>query len=132
MTPWIRAGVSIVVLALACYTIGTAAHQREHKVTSRVIRFLTAGLVFDIVATACMIMGTKSEGVTLHAVLGFSALGGMLAETLLAWRHRLAHGERPVSERMAMYSRMAYAYWVIAFISGGMLVAAAARAARGA
>ena len=132
MTPWIRAGVSIVVLALACYTIGTALHQREHRVTRRVMRFLLAGLVFDIVATACMIMGTQSEGVTLHAVLGFSALAGMLVETVLAWRHRTAHGEQPVSDRMAMYSRIAYAYWVIAFISGGMLVAMAARAARGA
>lgn len=132
MSPLIQTGVSIVVLALLCYTIATAAHQREHRVSRRVMRFLTAGLVFDVVATACMILGSKSEGVTLHAVLGFSALGGMLLETVLAWRHRRAHGERPVSDRLAMYSRLAYAYWVIAFISGGMLVAAAARAARGA
>lgn len=132
MTPWIRAGVSIVVLALVCYTIGTAAHQREHKVTSRVIRFLSLGLLLDVVATTCMVMGTTSKGVTLHAVLGFSALFGMTLETFLAWRHRSAHGERPVSDRLALYSRIAYAYWVIAFVSGGMLVAAAARASRGA
>jgi uncharacterized membrane protein len=127
MTPWIRAGVSIVLLALLCYTIATAAHQRERKVSRHVIRFLSLGLSLDIVATACMIMGTQSKGVTLHAVLGFSALFGMLVETVLAWRHRAAHGERPVSERLALYSRVAYAYWVIAFISGGMMVAMAAR-----
>lgn len=130
MKPWIQAGVGIVVLALACYTIGTAAHQRQQRVTPGVLRFLGLGLFFDIVATACMIAGSESRGVTLHGVLGFSALAGMLAETLLAFRHRRRQGDAPVGPRLLLYSRLAYAYWVLAFVSGGMLVAAAARAAR--
>jgi len=132
MSPWIRAGVSIVVIALACYTAGTAIHQRLRRVTSRVLAFMTAGLLFDIVATACMVLGTTKGGITPHSVLGFSALGAMLVETVLLWRHRMAHHEAPVSDRMALFARVTYAYWVIAFVSGGMMVAMAARAARGA
>lgn len=64
MRPWIAAGVGLVVLALACYTIGTAAHQRELRVTSRALRFLSAGLVLDAVGTLCMVLGTQSRGVT--------------------------------------------------------------------
>jgi hypothetical protein len=77
-----------------------------------------------------MILGSEKTGVTLHGVLGFSALFAMLSETVIGWRHRLAHGEAPVSERLALLARVAYAYWVMAFVSGGMLVAAAARSAR--
>lgn len=131
MKPWIRAGVGIVLLALVCYTLATAAHQRERRVTSFVLRFLTAGLALDIAATVCMVLGSSSSGLTAHGALGFSALFGMLVETVLAWRHRLARGEAPVSDRLALYGRIAYSYWILAFVSGGLLVAAAARSARG-
>lgn len=127
MRPWIAAGVGLVVLALACYSIGTAAHQRELRVTSRALRFLSAGLLLDALGTVCIVLGTQSRGVTLHGVLGYSALAGMAVETALAWRHRRARGDQPVSKGLALWSRLAYAYWLIAFVSGGALVAAAAR-----
>lgn len=126
MWPWIGAGVAIVVLALVCYTIGTSAHQRELRVTPRALRFLCAGLPLDVLATICMVLGTQSLGLTLHGVLGYSALAGMAVETALAWRHRRAKGDERVSNGLAIWSRIAYAYWLVAFVSGGALVAAAA------
>jgi len=68
----------------------------------------------------------------LHGLLGYSALAGMVAEALIAWRWRARHGETPITDGMSRYSRLAYSYWVIAFISGGMMVAMARRAARAA
>jgi hypothetical protein len=47
------AGTLIVNLALIFYTIGIVSEQRSHRITQRVLIFLTAGVAFDIIATAC-------------------------------------------------------------------------------
>jgi len=123
--------VTIVTLALLCYTVGTAAQLRSRKVTGAVVGFLVIGVVLDVVATVFMILGS-GKLLSLHGLLGYSALAGMVAEALIAWRWRARHGETPITDGMSLYSRLAYSYWVIAFISGGMMVAMARRAARAA
>ena len=122
MTPLLRAGVSIVVLALAGYTVGVVSEQRARRVTGRAMAFLVAGVLLDITATACMILGS-GKVLTLHGVLGYSALAGMLVETVLAARHRLRAGDGEVPRTLHLYTRAAYAWWVVAFVSGGLLVA---------
>jgi len=123
--------VTIVTFALLCYTVGTAAQQRSRRVTGAVVGFLTVGVVLDIVATIFMILGS-GRIVSFHGFLGYSALAGMLVEVVLAWRWRLRRGEAPITSGMSLYSRLAYAWWVIAFVSGGMLVAMARRSAHAA
>ncbi len=54
----------------------------------------------------------------------------MLVEVAIAWRWRLRNGDQPISDGMCRYARLAYGYWVVAFISGGLLVGLARRAAR--
>ena len=55
------AGTMIVNLALLFYTVGIVIEQRRHQITGRVLLFLTLGVVFDVTATICMIIGsTKS------------------------------------------------------------------------
>jgi energy-converting hydrogenase Eha subunit G len=125
MRPWITAGVGIAVLALACYSVGTAAHQRQLRVTRLALSFLGAGLLLDVLATACMVMGTATPGLTLHGAIGYSALAGMALETALAWRHRRANRDERVTSGLATWSRVAYAYWLFAFVSAGALAAAA-------
>ena len=124
MTPLLRAGVSIVVLALACYTVGVVTEQRARRLTRRAMAFLVAGVLLDITATACMIVGS-GKVLTLHGVLGYSALAGMLVETVLAGRHRLRAGDGEVPRRLHVFTRVAYSWWVVAFVSGGILVATA-------
>jgi hypothetical protein len=121
--------IVIVTLALLCYTVGTVSQQRTRRITSGALGFLTIGLVFDVVATIFMILGS-GQLISLHGVLGYSALGGMLVEVAVAWRWRLRNGDRPVTDGMRRYARLAYGYWVVAFISGGLLVGMARRAAR--
>jgi hypothetical protein len=120
--------VAIVTVALICYTVGTLAQQRSRRVSGAAIGFLTAGLTFDIVATIFMIIGS-GKVISMHGILGYSALAAMLAEVVLAWRWRLRSGEARITNGMALYSRLAYGYWVLAFISGGALVAMSRRAA---
>jgi hypothetical protein len=125
MRHWITAGVALAVVALACYGVGTAAHQRQLRVTRVALWFLAAGLLLDVLATACMVMGTTRPGLTLHGAIGYSALAGMALETALAWRHRRANGDERVTSALATWSRVAYAHWLFAFVSAAALSAAA-------
>jgi hypothetical protein len=122
MSPALRAGVSIVLLALACYTAGVLSAQRRRMISTRALRFLVAGVVFDVTATVFMIIGS-GRVVTLHGVIGYSALAAMVADTWLAWRHRRAAGDGPVPGWLHRYTRGAYAWWVVAFVTGAALAA---------
>lgn len=129
MNPYTRFAVSLVTLALISYTIGTAKQHRAQRITRSAIGFLTGGVILDIVATTFMILGS-GKVLTLHGFIGYSALAAMLFEVAIAWRWRLSRGEAPITNAMSLYARLAYGYWVIAFISGGLLVALAHRAVR--
>ncbi len=83
--------------------------------------FLQAGVVLDVVATTCMIIGS-GEGLTLHGYLGFSALAAMMSETALAWRHRAANGDQEVPGWLHWYSRFAYGWWCVAYVAGAFMV----------
>ena len=124
MSPVLMAGTLIVNLALIFYTIGIVSEQRSRRITQRVLIFLTAGVTFDIIATACMIIGSSKGPFTAHGLLGYSSLTAMLLETAFAWRHRLRAGEAPVPDWLHLYSRVAYSWWVIAYITGALLVMA--------
>lgn len=121
MSPILIAGVIIVNLALVCYGIGIFAEQKSHRVSAATLNWLRLGVVFDITATACMILGS-SRGLTVHALLGFSSLAAMLVETSLAWRHRAAHGDDLVPSWLHTTSRVAYGWWLVAYVTGAYLV----------
>ena len=101
MKPIIIFAVTIVNLALISYTIGIISEQRSRRVTAKTLRFLRIGVVFDIVATASMVIGSESGPFTLHGLLGFSSLTAMVVETVLAGRHRSRSGDEvgPTSRR---------------------------------
>lgn len=120
-------GVTIVLLALSAYSVGVVSEQRSGRVTRRAAGFLLLGVLLDVTATVCMIIGS-GKMLTLHGVLGYSALGAMLVETVLAVRHRAHFGEAATPRWLHQYTRFAYGWWVVAFISGGLLVALAQRA----
>jgi hypothetical protein len=121
MAPISIVGVVFVHFALVTYGIGIVSEQRSHRVTSRVLGFLQAGVVLDVVATTCMIIGS-GEGLTLHGYLGFSALAAMMSETALAWRHRAANGDQEVPGWLHWYSRFAYGWWCVAYVAGAFMV----------
>lgn len=127
MNPILMAGVVIVQLALLSYTVGVILEQRGRRVTPVVLVFLTAGVVLDITATACMMFGTTKSLWTLHGILGYSALAAMLVDTVRIWRHRLRAGEAEVPKGLHLFSRYAYLWWVVAYITGAALVAMSRR-----
>ena len=90
--------------------------------TSWTLRWLVIGVVLDITATGFMIAGSSSGLFTLHGFLGFSALAGMLVETVSARRHRERHGDDPVPRWLHRYSRLAFGWWIVAYVTGAYLV----------
>lgn len=116
-------GASIVIFALLSYSLSIITEQRKKLVTPFVLRFLTIGIILDITATCFMIIGSSNSAFSLHGILGYSSLAAMLIDTILIWRFHLAtKPEAIVPKALHLYSRFAYAWWVIAFITGLMLV----------
>lgn len=123
MNTYLQIGTSIVIFALASYSIGILTEQRIKCITKRVITFVTLGVVLDITATIFMIIGSDKGGLTLHGFIGYSSLLGMLLDVILMWVRIVKHGiNKEVTKPLHLYSRYAYIWWVLAFITGGLLV----------
>jgi hypothetical protein len=116
-------GAGIVIFALLSYSLAIITEQRQRRVTSFILRFLTIGLVLDITATIFMIIGSTKSAFSLHGMLGYSSLTLMLIDTILIWKFHLANTSgAEVPRKLHLYSRLAYSWWVIAFFTGLMLV----------
>jgi len=116
-------GAGIVIFALLSYSLSIITEQRKRLVSSFVIRFLTIGIVLDITATIFMIVGSSNSAFTLHGILGYSSLAAMFIDTILIWKFYLTSPTGTmVPKRLHLYSRFAYAWWVVAFFTGLMLV----------
>ncbi len=124
MNPLLQAGTTIVVFALASYSIAIFTEQRKKILRRRILVFLTLGVALDITATILMILGSSKGVFTLHGIIGYSSLAGMFIDAVMIWRLKIKNGSYcPVPDKIHIYSRYAYIWWVIAFITGGLLVA---------
>jgi len=116
-------GAGIVIVALLSYSLSIITEQRKKLVTPFVLKFLTIGIILDITATIFMIIGSTKSAFTLHGILGYSSLAGMLVDTILIWKfHKSGKPGDIVPAWLHLYSRFAYAWWVVAFFTGLMLV----------
>lgn len=116
-------GAVVVTLALISYSIGVIAEQRKHKLAKTVLLFITVGIVLDVTATICMILGSSNSPFTLHGFLGYSALLGMLIDVVLIWKFYNKNGvDVEVPKKLHRYTLIAYLWWVVAYITGSMLV----------
>jgi hypothetical protein len=123
MNPSLMAGTRIVVLALIFYSVGILTEQRKRRITHPVLIALTIGIITDITATVLMIIGSPNSPFTLHGLLGYSALAAMLIDTISIWHFRLKKGKDiAVTKHLHLYSRYAYIWWVVAFVSGSLPV----------
>ena len=114
---------SVVTLALISYSIAILTEQRKKLVINRVLVFLTLGVILDISATIMMIIVSENSPFTLHGILGYSSLTLMIIDAILLWRFRLQNGAGVVVSRgVHLYSRVAYIWWVLAYITGTMMV----------
>ncbi len=124
MKPILMVGATTVTFALIAYSIAIITEQRKKIITPKILLFLTIGIILDITATICMIAGTSNSAFTFHGLLGYSALLLMLIDTYLIWKFKIDKGfNQTVPHGIHIYSRLAYMWWVIAYVTGAVLVA---------
>ena len=121
MNPTLVRAVIVVTFALICYSVGVITEQRRHSVTRVALVFVTLGVVLDMSSTTLMIVGSKRIPITVHGLIGYSALAAMLVDTVLVWRSRNQKGHAQVSRPLNLYTRFAYSWWVIAYIAGAII-----------
>ena len=122
MKPIIIFALVMVHGALISYGIGIITEQMKHRVTRFVVLFLALGLLFDLIATVCMVVGAGRGFLTTHGMLGYSCLLTMAVDSTLVLRHRLKYGDQEVPHGLHLFSRYAYCWWVLgAYIIGGFL-----------
>ena len=123
MKPVLIAGTSLVNIALISYSV-YIFHERKTKLaTKKVLIFLTAGVFFDIIATICMIAGSSQGAFTLHGIIGYSSLLGMVTDAFFTWKIRVKNGiGTPIPASLHKYSLVAYIWWIVAYLTGIVLV----------
>jgi hypothetical protein len=122
MKPILIAGISIVNLALISYSAALFVQSRKKSISQPVLIFLTIGIVFDITSTICMIIGS-GKAVSFHGMIGYISLAGMLTDTILSFRNVKNHGlNSRLSKKFIRWSQAAYFYWVLAYLTGAILV----------
>jgi hypothetical protein len=120
MNSTLMLGSGVVTFALIFYSIAIITVQKTHIISSVVLIFITLGLFSDILSTLLMIIGSNYKFISFHGILGYSALAGMLIDTVLIWKLRLKN-QSEVSKKLHTYTRVAYIWWVVAYISGSVI-----------
>ncbi|MDA3954493.1 MAG: hypothetical protein PF485_12670 [Bacteroidales bacterium] len=116
-------GAIVVTLALISYSIGVITEQRKRKLVKAVLLFITVGIVLDITATICMIIGSTNSPFTIHGFLGYSALIAMLIDVVLIWKFYYKNpAGTEVPKKLHRYTLYAYLWWVVAYVTGSLLV----------
>ena len=116
-------GAFIITLSLLSYGIGSIWIQRFRIVTPSVLIFMTLGVILDIIAVVCMYMGSDNSPFSRHSLLGYSAMLTITTDCVLIWWYYFKHGfDVRISKGITTYNKIAYAWWVIAYLTGSVLV----------
>jgi len=129
MKPEIILAITLITLALVCYTVAVAKAHRSRRASRLVVALLVAGVVVDVVATWIMVAAATGTLLTPHGILGFAGLGAMIVYMLLAARHRAAAGDAPTPDWLDLFGRAAYVLWLVAFAVGGAIAGMGGRPA---
>ena len=121
MNPVIIRAVVVVTFALIFYSVAVITEQRKAAVTKQILFFLTGGVLLDISSTVLMIVGSTNIPLTVHGCIGYSALLAMLVDAILVWKHWINNGLNTIPRRIHLYTRIAYGWWVIAYIIGAVM-----------
>jgi hypothetical protein len=116
-------GAFIITLSLLSYGIGSIAVVRFKIVTPGILVFLTLGVLLDFVAVTMMVINSEKSIFSLHGVLGYLAMLTMTINIALVWRCYFKNGfDSVISNPIIIYTKIAYAWWLFAYITGSILV----------
>jgi uncharacterized repeat protein (TIGR03987 family) len=121
MNPILINAVAVVTFALIFYSIAVILEQRKKRITNLVLVFFSLGVLFDISSTTLMIIGSHKIPITVHGFIGYSALIVMVTDAILIFRFRRKNGDDEVPRDLNVFTRIAYAWWVVAYIAGAVI-----------
>ncbi len=126
MNPILIRAAIIATLALVFYSIGVLTEQKRASISRRVLLFLTVGVACDVSSVILMIIGSRGMLTTFHGVFGYSALAVMAVDTVMIWRYwtgrqATGDGRLGVPRGLHLYTRVAYSWWVTAYIAGAII-----------
>jgi hypothetical protein len=123
MNPVTLIGAVIITFSLLTLGLGSITLQRFKLVSRSVLLFLTLGLILDIAAIVYMLKGTPDRPFTVHAILHYFAACIMLIFLVWVWRVYIKEGlNTRINERLHWFAKFAYGVWVIAYLTGSLLV----------
>lgn len=115
-------GTIMVTIALVCYTLAIFFEQRKRMLTGIFVMFLFLGFVFDLVSTILMMSGSNNGPFTIHGLIGFTSLFGMLLLFLHTVGNIKVKGLRKsISRPVHLFANITYAWWVISYITGAVI-----------
>ncbi len=115
MNSFIVAGVIIVNLALISYSVFFFMKKKPY-VTPQGIFFLISGVALDACSTALMIIGSSKAAITTHGLLGYSALAGMILESLVVSVYY--RNKKRTTRELIILTRIVFPWWVLVYIAG--------------
>jgi len=123
MNPTSLAGAFVITFSLLSYGIGSISLQRFKFVSTGVLVYLTIGIVLDLIAATLMITGSANTPFSLHGFIGLSAILVMFIDVVWLWRFFNKNGsDTTVSKPLLLYSKLAYLWWIIAYLTGSVLI----------
>ena len=126
MNTLIQIGTLLVFIALTFYSIALRVERKRKIVSKSLLATMSLGLIFDISATCFMIAGSSKSPFTLHGAIGYSALFLMCVDVFLLWNSFKSKGLNSlISDKIHQYTLFAYCWWIVAFISGGIIASMA-------
>ena len=123
LNPFLIAGIILVNLALVLYAAGLVLELRRGRINRTLVALFASGVAADISATALMIIGSHRIPITLHGVLGYTALLGMIANLVMLVRSMRTEDGDVLPRRLRIVSSCCFLWWVIVYIAGALLVA---------
>jgi hypothetical protein len=119
MNLYLRLGVAFATVALIFYSFFYWRNRKRGAVTKGGCLLQTTGLEFDVAGTVLMIVGSRNIPLTVHGIIGYTALLAMLVKTALVWRHALGSEKRGAG--MKSFGTIAYFWWIAAYVAGGVI-----------
>ena len=123
MEPIAVVGAFIITLSLLAYGIGSITLIRFKMIGFIALIFLTIGVILDVTAIIFMTIGAQGTPFTFHGFIGYIAFLIMLIDTVWVWVSYFKNGmDSPVSNKLFTFAKYAYLCWIIAYITGSLIV----------
>jgi hypothetical protein len=118
LSPVILFGVLSINLALVAYTAGMIGAHRRWRASAFVLGAFTLAVAFDVVATGCMVAGSRRPWFTPHGIVGYLALLVMVVAVGRLWGLRGQGPDAEIPAGLRVFLRVAYVAWLIAYSIG--------------